>query len=160
MTPGILYQECHWSRGSGGSQARTPLLSLTTGPGHLAPGPGRARTLGYGSQIPHASQILRLLSFAITWEALNSLMSGLIPRNFNAIGLGCVACTSRERSPKGRVSTEAENHYLAMYMGLWFPRAAIREAPQTGKLTVMKLLCSSSGGRSLRPRCRQSCAPS
>lgn len=62
----------------------------------------------------------------------DSLMSGLIPRNFNAIGLGCVACTSKERVPKVRVSTEAENHYLVMYMGLWFPRAAIRKRHKLG----------------------------
>ena len=130
--PGNTVSGVPWSRGSGGSQAQTPLLSLTTGPGQLAPGPGRARTLGYGSQTPHASQILRLLHFAITWEALKSLMSGLIPRNFNAIGLGCVACTSGERVPKVRVSTETENHYLVMYMGLWFPRAAIRKRHKLG----------------------------
>ena len=105
--------------------------TLTTGPRHLAPGPGRARTLGCGSQTPYGSQILRLLRFAITWETVKSLMSGLIPRNFNAVGLGGVACTSGERVPKVRVSTEAENHHLVMYTGLWFPRAAIREGNGT-----------------------------
>lgn len=37
-----------------------------------------------------------------------TLMSGLIPRNFNATGLGCAACTSGERVPKVQVSTEAK----------------------------------------------------
>lgn len=124
--------EVPWSLGSGGSQGRTPLLSVTAGPGHLAPGPGRAGTLGSGSQTLYGSQILRLLCFAITWKALKSLMSGLIPRYFNAIGLECVACTSGERVPKVRVSTGAENHHLVMSTGLLLPRAAIRKRHKLG----------------------------
>ena len=87
-------------------------------------------------------------------------MSGLIPRNFNAIGLGGVACTSGEGVPKVRVSTEAENHHLGMYMGLWFSRAAIRKRHNWEAHSDRNLPAHSSGGRSLRPRCRQSCAPS
>ena len=68
--PGNTVSGVPWSRGSGGSQGQTPLLSVTAGPGHLAPGPGRPRTLGSGSQTLYGSQILRLLCFAITWEAL------------------------------------------------------------------------------------------
>lgn len=130
--PGNTVSGVPWSRGSGGSQGQTPLPSVTAGPGHLAPGPGRPRTLGSGSQTLYGSQILRLLCFAITWEALKSLMSGLIPRNFNATGLGCAACTSGERVPKVQVSTEAKNHHLVMYTGLLLPRAAIRKHHKLG----------------------------